>query len=194
MDNSLVKPKKFKPKKGFIPDIRIVNVLLVNDEGQVVLFKRSEDNEYFPGHFHILSGKLKKNENFRDCVIREILEETGIDISDEDISQIGEDWYTKWDGKTWKTRPFDVLIHNSKIVLNGEHSEYVLVNPLEKGDLSITPQVKEMFEMYAKYLGLDKRGLRRIKRAHKEYKKGNYTVLKNKKEIREYFTSLMDES
>lgn len=190
MDNSLVKPKKYKPKKGFIPDIRIINVLLVNDDGLAVLFKRSEDNEYFPGYFHILSGKLKEKEDFRDCLIREIFEETKIKVLKEDISQIGGIQYTKWDGKTWEMKPFDVLIHNSEIVLNGEHSKYILVNPLEIGKLIVTPQVKEMCKMYAKYLGVDKKGLREIKKAKKEYEEGNYTTLKNKKEIEEYFESL----
>ena len=190
MDNSLVKPKKFKPKKGFIPNIRIINVLLINDYGQAVLFKRSEDNLYFPGHFHVLSGKLKENENFRDCLIREIYEETRIEVLKGDISEIGDIQYTKWDGKTWEMKPFDVLIHNSKIVLNGEHSEYVLVNPLERGDLIVTPQVEEMCRMYAKYLGVDKKGLREIRKAKKEYEKGNYTTLRNRKEIEDYFESL----
>jgi 8-oxo-dGTP pyrophosphatase MutT (NUDIX family) len=190
MDYRFVKPKKFVPKEGFIPDCRIINVLLINEEGQAVLFKRSEENDYFPGHFHILSGKLKEKESFKDCLIREVSEETRIEVLDEDISEIGDTQYTKWDGKTWEMKPFDVLIHNSKIVLNGEHSEYVLVNPLERGHLIVTPQVEEMCGMYAKYLGVDKKGLREIRKAKKEYEKGNYTTLRNKNEIRDYFESL----
>jgi 8-oxo-dGTP diphosphatase len=169
MGKEFIKPIKFKPKKTFIPDRRIINAFLVNNNGEVLLLKRSENNDFFPGYYHVLSGNLKKDEDFKDCFIRETLEETGIGLVNEDISEIGDSVFTKWDGYTWETKFFDALVYDKEIVLNGESSKYLWINPLYIKDIKITDQVKDLVKIYRAYWLFDKKSIRMVARYSKKH-------------------------
>lgn len=140
-------PRRFTPEKGFIPDRRIVNALIVNEEGRILLLKRPEENRYFGGYYHIISGKLNEGEGFDIGLIREAKEELGCDISACRIIELGDFEYTEWDGETWEMKPFLVFVEEGlDIDLNEEHTECLWIEIEDIEDFPITVQVGEMVE------------------------------------------------
>ncbi|KAJ5527704.1 hypothetical protein N7513_011863 [Penicillium frequentans] len=57
-----------------------VGVLVFNKEGQVVLGRRK--NSHGAGTWAFPGGHLEFGESFEDCAAREVLEETGLEVSD----------------------------------------------------------------------------------------------------------------
>lgn len=168
MNNSTKKPKVLKGSDNLVVDCHIFNEFLVNEEGEVLLLKRDSDNEYFPGYYHVLSGKLEENETYLEAFMRESIEEVGVELEKDRITEIGGPVFTKWDRKIWKTIFFDALVGNPEIILNEEHTEYLWVNPVDMPKLLVTPQVKQLIEIYRDYWLFDNKTLRR---AHRNSKK-----------------------
>lgn len=68
---------------------RAVNVFLFNKKGQVLLQKRSQRKDLYPGMFTgSASGHLDLGENFKQAVLRETKEELGIDLKSQDLEFI----------------------------------------------------------------------------------------------------------
>lgn len=53
---------------------------IINKNNQVLLVKRAEDVPMQPGKWAIPGGFMDRDENLHECVRREVLEETGINI------------------------------------------------------------------------------------------------------------------
>lgn len=72
--------------------IKVVgSAIIENDEGKVLAFRLNK--EIVGGVFVPLGGKLEDNETIRECVIREVKEELGIDIEIAGINGITEEKY-----------------------------------------------------------------------------------------------------
>jgi ADP-ribose pyrophosphatase YjhB (NUDIX family) len=155
MHDRFVKPEKFIPEKDFVPDRRIVSAALLNDKGEIVLFRRGEKNLFYPGYFHILTEKLEVEEDFVEGLIRGVFEETGIEILSEDIMRLGESEFTKWNGFCSEVGSYCVLIGDSEIELNREHPEYRLVKPSEVKDYEVTPTVIDILGRLEEFSSLD---------------------------------------
>ena len=151
MDSRFIGPEKFTPEEGFIPNRRIVSAILLNNKGEMVLFRRGEKNKFFPGYFHILTEKLEGEEDSVSGLIRGAFEEAGIEISEEEVFKMGEKEFTKWDGFCSEVYSYCVLIGESEIRLNREHPEYLLVRPSEAQGLKVTPTVIDMLERFEEF-------------------------------------------
>lgn len=86
--------------------------LIINDNK--VMLGNERDTYQFPG------GHLEEGETFEECLKREILEETGIEIDDEaiekpimKISGLYKDWPEK--GKNRKTEIYYYIINTNKL-------------------------------------------------------------------------------
>jgi len=64
-------------------------VLLVNNNNQALLLLRSPSSSFGPNQYCLVGGGIEKNENPTDCAIREVAEELGIILKQEDLSFIG---------------------------------------------------------------------------------------------------------
>ena len=149
MNHKFNKPTFIKVKKGIIPDVRIVNVLVRNSLNQILLLKRSKDNVYFPGYYHIVTGKLFKGETFLDALYREVEEEIGVKINKESLLKEDEIEYCKWDEKIYEVKRFLIEIpQDSVIKLNHEHSGFVWTDINKIDSFNITPQILECIEAF----------------------------------------------
>jgi ADP-ribose pyrophosphatase YjhB (NUDIX family) len=146
MDSRFINPEKFLPEKDFVPDRRIASAILLNNKGEMVLFKRGENNKFFPGYFHILTEKLEKEEDSVEGLIRGVFEEAGIKVCEEEVFRIGEREFAEWNGYRSEIYSYCVLIGESEIKLNREHPEYLLVEPSGVESLKVTPTVIDMLE------------------------------------------------
>ena len=68
------KSKKRQPKNYVIS---IVEAVVENSKGEVLLLKRSRKNSFFVGKWQLPGGKVEFGENVDKAIKREIIEETG---------------------------------------------------------------------------------------------------------------------
>ncbi|MDO5836954.1 MAG: NUDIX domain-containing protein [Methanobacterium sp.] len=67
-----------------------VRVFLVNDEGKILILKRSTDSKTNPGKWELPGGKVDQGESFDQALIREVHEETQLKISLEHVVGVSE--------------------------------------------------------------------------------------------------------
>jgi len=59
-------------------------VLLLNKENKVLFLHRSSTNS-MPGHYGLVGGKVEEGEKPREALIREVYEEVGVTLRQEDL-------------------------------------------------------------------------------------------------------------
>lgn len=98
--------------------------------GKFLLLKRAQDKKY-PNKWALPGGKVDEGENPRQAILRESLEETGIDIS-------GNVAFYKTMYERYKEADFlyhifrAVLDRREQVIISpNEHSEYTWVSPQE---------------------------------------------------------------
>lgn len=67
-----------------------VRVFLTNDEGKILILKRSTDSKTNPGKWELPGGKVDQGESFDQALIREVHEETQLKISLEHVVGVSE--------------------------------------------------------------------------------------------------------
>ncbi|HMB66186.1 MAG TPA: NUDIX domain-containing protein [Patescibacteria group bacterium] len=120
-------------------------------DNKVLILKRNEDEEVLPGLWELPSGKQEEGENREESLIREVKEETGLDI--EIIAFLSSFTYKVKKGKTTKNIiQFNFLVKpgdaSPVVKLSSEHSEYKWIGAkdLEKAELS--KQIKKVINKY----------------------------------------------
>ncbi len=63
-----------------------INPIILNDKGEILLGRRI--NKYGAGTYGFPGGKLRKGETFEQCVVREVYEETGLTVKEEDMKLV----------------------------------------------------------------------------------------------------------
>jgi len=67
-----------------------VRVFLTNDEGKILILKRSTDSKTNPGKWELPGGKVDQGESFDQALIREVFEETQLKISLDHVVGVSE--------------------------------------------------------------------------------------------------------
>ena len=67
-------------QKPNIQKLVVVSNVFIRKDGKYLLIKRSGKKKYAPGKIHPFGGKIDDNENPYDGAVREVKEETGVDI------------------------------------------------------------------------------------------------------------------
>lgn len=119
---------------------------IIIQNGKVLLLKRSQNETTYPGIWELPSGKRKFMESSHDALIREVKEETGLDIQVEKISEIFEYLVEKQD-ETIDTTQINFIASsissNQKIMLSEEHERASWFNKNQLEDLpELTEKVK----------------------------------------------------
>ncbi len=98
---------------------------VVND-GKFLALYSEPHKEYGEGGWFVVTGGVEENESYEDAVVREILEETGLD-TEEIISLNWGSVYEWWD-ELCEEHNFITFVKPGKITLNEEHSKYEWLN------------------------------------------------------------------
>lgn len=107
----------------------IVHTVILNDQGEFLILLRSKKSTMFPERWDIPGGTLEDGEDPAVGAIREIKEETGLDIVDPKL------FFVKSNIDTSKNKQFVTLIFhakssNTEVTINPiEHNEYAWVAP-----------------------------------------------------------------
>jgi 8-oxo-dGTP pyrophosphatase MutT (NUDIX family) len=111
----------------------IVHTLITNEKGEFLLLQRSKQNDVLPEYWDLPGGTLEDGEDPAAGAIREVKEETGIDISNPKL------FFHTSNVDVAKNKQFVTLIFSAgcsspKVVLNPiEHQEYAWILPSEIG-------------------------------------------------------------
>ena len=87
-------------------DIKTVaKVVLIDENNRVLLLKRSSYVDKYAGEWDLPGGHLKQNESLHDGLVREVLEETNLRVTNPKIIEIHANlhfFYAKYDSKPIK--------------------------------------------------------------------------------------------
>jgi len=128
---------------------RVVTCLLVNDDGDLLILKRSNRVRTYKGLWGGVAGYIEENEEPYDTALKEIREEVGLEK--EDVSLVKQlevvrftDFYegVRYD---WEVFPFLFRTgKKSKIHIDWEHSDYRWITPTEIGKVDTVPHFKDI--------------------------------------------------
>ncbi len=125
-----------------------VDNIITNDQGQILLIKRSQQEKNFPGKWGLVSGFMEWGETVEDALKREAREEVGIEV--EVVRFVGR-YYDSPDRHPSKTTV--CLPHICKIVKGEptvnqpeEVQEVKWVDPAEVKNLDMAYDHKKMLE------------------------------------------------
>ncbi len=146
-----------------LPKGRAASIAFVTPDGKVLLVKRSDDEENFPGYWGLPGGQAEDGEELEDTALREAREECGEDCLDNVLQPEGaEDGDPRDCLKTldqrrtphgWDHATFALPVSDEfEPTLNGEHSDHAWVYPDELPEKT-HPGVKATFDECLK--GLD---------------------------------------
>jgi len=115
-----------------------VACILQDPDGKILLIKRQSNDNSLPGFWELPSGRIDKGETKPIALVREVKEETGIDISNIIVKQVDEEYceFETENGDTKKVTEHTFLYQLNNIpdiILSSEHSDFQWIE-LEKLD------------------------------------------------------------
>ncbi len=123
----------------------------VRNKIEFLLLKRSP-NEKYPNIWQMVTGKIKENEKAFETAIREIKEETNLDISEIFVVPKVNSFYNEEKNEIVLIPVFVVIIGSeSKIIISKEHSKYRWVRKNIANKLLAWPEQKESVNIITDY-------------------------------------------
>lgn len=110
---NFIKESKSDSKKM----LRASLTVIFNDDNKVLLVKRSEGNSWCPNCWALVGGKIEKNESPEEGLVREVKEETNIDLLKYKLKKIIKE-------NNVLQYLYLSKVDNDFVELNGEHSDY----------------------------------------------------------------------
>ena len=131
-------------EEGIIKNV--VGVIILNEKNQVLIMSRKTD-DFMGGIDELPSGNMEKGENIYDALVREVKEETNIDVVNMK-SYIGNFDYISGSGKKARQYNFVLDVKNIENIILTEHDKYnwLTIEEIKKSS-KITDEVKYILEI-----------------------------------------------
>lgn len=124
----------------------VVGAIITNEKGEIFLARRKKD-DFMGGFYEIPGGNAEKGESILDTLIREVKEETNLDIIKVN-SYIDQFDYLSNSCKKCRQFNFKVEVKGGPILLT-EHDEYKWINLQEiENEIGVSPEVKHGLLVY----------------------------------------------
>ena len=134
------RPKLFVACKAFI----------VHD-GKVLILKESTKYKEGTniGKFDVVGGRVHPGQHFQESLLREIKEETGLDVKIGKPFHVGE-WRPLVNGEQWQIVGtfFECEASSSNVKLGEDHSEFLWIEPKDYKNHNLIENLNPAFEAY----------------------------------------------
>ncbi len=125
----------------------VVGGIVLNEKDEILILTRKAD-DFMGGINELPSGNMESGESIYEGLIREIKEETNLDIS-KIVNYVNSFDYLSGSGKKARQYNFAVRVKDTKNVELTEHDEYKWMSIEEaRNDSKITDEVKNTLEIY----------------------------------------------
>jgi len=127
-----------------------VRGVIYDNEGRILLLKRSESSKHFKGEWEFPGGKADEGEAFDQALLREVQEEAQLDVSVERL--LGA---TQYDMSHVKAVLLfmECTAKDNNIRLSEEHQDHTWVSPAELSTMKLTDQMVPFVETFGHLLG-----------------------------------------
>ena len=138
----MIEPKLFTATKAFI--MYDEKVLIVRESSQY------KDGTNI-GKYDVVGGRVKPGQRFNESLIREVKEETGLDIKIGRPFFVNE-WRPVVRGKQWKIVGifFECFADSDNVVLSKDHDDFLWINPSDCRKYNLIDNLIPAFESYLK--------------------------------------------
>lgn len=99
-----------------------VKGFVVDGKGELLVVKRSEDDEQQPGIWELPGGRLERSEDPVSGLLRELMEETGLQV--EVVHPINVRHFTRRDGQTITMIIYLCRARSTDVTMSEEHTAY----------------------------------------------------------------------
>lgn len=139
-----------QPPSDFNPRFEVVSCFVIHD-GKILLLHRQDSDDLQPNVWGLPAGKREEGESIQEGIIREIQEETGLVIPDQNI--------TFHDSLHVRYPEYDFLYHSfstayaekPEIILSPtEHKDYKWVTPQEALQMKLITDLDACIKLYFK--------------------------------------------
>lgn len=120
-----------------------VRGIIKNRAGEILIVKRHPKSRTDPEMWELPGGKVEKGEHFADALIREIKEETNLDVSVGDFAEaIQNDYMHK------RTVQLMMYLENveGEVKISEEHTDWMWIDLDEIRRLEISTSLKKVLE------------------------------------------------
>ena len=125
----------------------VVGAIILNDKNEILVMSRKVD-DFMGGIDELPSGNMEKGENIYDALVREVKEETNLDLK-EVVCFINSFDYISGSGKKARQYNFAITVEKNGEIKLTEHDAYKWQSMKDAIDNpKITDEVKECLEIY----------------------------------------------
>ena len=131
-------------QEGIIKNV--VGAIIFNEKNQVLIMSRKTD-DFMGGIDELPSGNMEQEENIYEALVREVKEETNLDVVNVK-SYIGNFDYISGSGKKARQYNFVLDVKNTENIILTEHDKYnwLTIEEIRKSG-KITDEVKYIVEI-----------------------------------------------
>ena len=125
----------------------VVGAIILNEKNQVLIMSRKTD-DFMGGIDELPSGNMEQGENIYYALVREVKEETNLDVVNVK-SYIDSFDYISGSGKKARQYNFVLDVKNTENIILTEHDEYnwLTIEEIRKSN-KITDEVKYILEIF----------------------------------------------
>ncbi|NTU66781.1 MAG: NUDIX hydrolase [Candidatus Moranbacteria bacterium] len=120
--------------------------VIFRDDGKILVIRRSETAPSHPLFWDLPGGGIDFGEDARDAIIREIKEETGLNVNNVDILDVIS--ALDYKGEFWITIGYVSEVSESEVKLSHEHDEFRWIYSEEFSKMKASSRNKKFVESF----------------------------------------------
>ena len=115
-----------------------VNIIITNNQGKVLILKRSLAEKYCPNFWDLPGGKVENGETLLEAAKREVKEESGLEV------KLKQNFFYIYHCQNVELDiyGFKAETSNGKVILSDEHTEFKWISKKDWENLEYTSSVE----------------------------------------------------